>query len=960
MEMKNYKYDLAGEWQLCLDEKPCRHEAPPKELQMRMQLPGTTAQQEIGTYNTARETGFFTEKYPFEGQIWLRRVVRLSEEQVSMKHCFLTLERTRMTTLWVNGEKIGSENSLCTPHIYDLSGRLTRETEFVICVRNTDYPTRGGHMTSPDTQTNWIGITGEMNLEFHEECHLSNLRVFPNAMQRKVTVKGLLHGSKNAALNVACSWAEDKQESKANRESPETSRKQTECREQFRDKLNITCDDEGTFLAEFTLPNTAPLWSEHHPECITLRLASDLFSEVYELSFGLRDFNACGDHFEINGNRTMLRGKHDGMVFPLTGAAPTDVASWEKVMRTMKDWGINHYRFHTCCPPEAAFTAADHVGIYMEPELPFWGTIDAPGGEKYDGDEQAYLIREGLRICECFGNHPSFCMMSLGNELWGNPEHIGSIIDILRKADPRPLYTQGSNNFQFAPVQLPQEDFWTGVRTGIGRLIRGSYADCDKPLGRLQTQAPATDWDYEEYLTQSGQAKQGAYGDRESSGEGTSDPAEIEIQFGTGVKKVKADSSLQQFYPTIPAVTHEIGQYNVYPDYREIEGYTGPLEARSFEVFRERLEEAGMGDQAEEFFRCSGLFSRDLYKLELEAAMRSPHLAGFQILDMQDFPGQGTALVGMLNARFENKGFTTPDKWSAFCGDLVPLARFDSFVWELGEKKTVEFALRCNRPHLKAQLAKAVYFCGDQKESCMIEIHGNEDGYVWLGKWELTPSKEGEAILSFSLDDEGIRNEWHLTVLPKVTETQENHGGSDLRIAHSVAEAKELLQAGGRVLLLPGKLDESHSVKGFYCTDFWNYHMFNSISVAMGRQVPVGTMGLCMDREHPVVKAMYGEGYSTPQWYMPVTHCDLAVLDGMPKGYRPIVQMIDNVDRNHRLGMLYEAKVGEGDLLICTVRFEEQPKDPSMNRLFQAILDYGNSSEFAPKVSATWDMLGLA
>ena len=981
MEMKNYKYDLAGEWQLCLDEKPCRHEAPPKELQMRMQLPGTTAQQEIGTYNTARETGFFTEKYPFEGQIWLRRVVRLSEEQVSMKHCFLTLERTRMTTLWLNGEKIGSENSLCTPHVYDLSGRLTRETEFVICVRNTDYPTRGGHMTSPDTQTNWIGITGEMNLEFHEECHLSNLRVFPNAMQRKVTVKGLLHGSRNAALDVACSWAEDKQESKANRESPETSRKQTECREQFRDKLNITCDDEGTFLAEFTLPNTAPLWSEHHPECITLRLAlcatkeqaqagqlaagneSNSGSEVYEIQFGFRDFKACGDHFEINGNRTMLRGKHDGMVFPLTGAAPTDVASWEKVMGTMKKWGINHYRFHTCCPPEAAFTAADHVGIYMEPELPFWGTIDAPGGEKYDGEEQAYLIREGLRICENFGNHPSFCMMSLGNELWGNPEHIGSIIDTLRKADPRPLYTQGSNNFQFAPVELLQEDFWTGVRTGTGRLIRGSYADCDKPLGRIQTQAPATDWDYEEYLTRGGQMMQDANGEGELCGEeksnGQSDPAEIEIQFGTGVKKVKADSTQQQFYPTIPVVTHEIGQYNVYPDYREIEGYTGPLEARSFEVFRERLEESGMGDQAEEFFRCSGLFSRDLYKLELEAAMRSPHLAGFQLLDMQDFPGQGTALVGMLNARFENKGFTTPEKWNAFCGDLVPLACFDSFVWEFGEKKTVEFALRCNRPHLEAQLAKAEFSCGDQRESCLIEITGEEEGYVRLGKWEVMPTQMGEATLSFSLEREEIRNEWRITVFPKAFREQDAEKLNPLFIAHSVPEAQKLLKNGWRVLLLPGKLEEDKSVKGFYCTDFWNYHMFNSISVAMGRQVPVGTMGLCMDKEHPVAKAMFSDGYSTPQWYTPVTHCDLAILDGMPRGYRPIIQMIDNVDRNHRLGLLYEAKVDGGSLLICTVRFDEKADDPVMNRLFKAIVDYGNSTEFAPKVPATWDMLGV-
>ena len=74
----------------------------------------------------------------------------------------------------------------------------------------------------------------------------------------------------------------------------------------------------------------------------------------------------------------MLRGKHDGLIFPKTGYAPTDVNEWLRVLGIAKSYGINHYRFHTCCPPDAAFTAADLLGIYMEPELPFWGTIALP------------------------------------------------------------------------------------------------------------------------------------------------------------------------------------------------------------------------------------------------------------------------------------------------------------------------------------------------------------------------------------------------------------------------------------------------------------------------------------------------------------------------------------------------------------------------------------------------------
>ena len=1001
MEEKGGIYDLSGEYELLTDEVPCSVDTPPMVYPLSMQLPGTTAQQGIGTYNEAGESGFFTEKYPFAGQIWLRRVIAISKEQACKKHCFLTLERTRMTEVWVNGQRIGSENSLCTPHVYDLSEHLAERMELVIRVKNVDYPTRGGHMTSPDTQTNWIGITGRMELRFYDEVYLDGLRAFPNAKSRKVVLKGCLHGTSGLRLQIMASWPSSNIDFiQAGSQAQEQAKKEIASEGVWRElgAFEIKAEDEaGDFALEVSLPEDAPLWSEHNPRCITLDM---VFAGAARITFGLRDFKACGDHFEINGHPTFLRGKHDGMVFPITGAAPTTKKAWARVFGIMKDWGINHYRFHTCCPPEAAFAAADDAGIYMEPELPFWGTIDAPGGEKYDGAEQAYLIREGLRICQSFGNHPSFCMLSLGNELWGDPEHIGSIIQILRDADPRPLYTQGSNNFQFAPIQLPQEDFWTGVRTGIGSLIRGSYADCDKPLGRIQTEAPSASWNYEEYLAPEWKRADFQSPAGNAMGENGSktlrktlatdaEEGEIEIQFGTGVKKVKAAGKKGGFVPSIPAVTHEIGQYNVYPDYREIEGYTGVLEARNFEIFRERLEKAGMGDQAEEFFRCSGAFSRELYKMELEAAMRSPHLAGFQILDLQDFPGQGTALVGMLNARLENKGFVSPEQWRGFCGDLVPLAVFDSYVWTEGKPVKVGIALRSSRPFLKAQKLEIIYSghreyvhqsMKELQEAERVQaaeytaeftVPENANGYVELGEVHIIPSCQGKAELILRIPGENVENSWQITVFPEAEPILESdHAGRGRRehrtmtdkvlVTASRTEAEESLKKGGRVLLLTGKLRDTKSIRGFYCTDFWNYHMFNSISLSMGRQVPVGTMGLCMDEAHPVMRAMYSESYSTPQWYEPVTRSDCAILDDMPAGYRPILQMIDNVDRNHRLGLLYEAKVAEGSLMVCTIRFEEAPENPAMRRLYRVILDYMASDAFSPKIRANWEQLGLS
>ncbi|MBR4200191.1 MAG: beta-glucuronidase [Oscillospiraceae bacterium] len=916
--------NLQGEWALAADPYPCKYDNPPEVFPQTMTLPGTTAQQRIGMRNPAREDGCLTELYPFSGQIWLRKTVRIPDHAFRMPHCTLTLERTRITRLWINGRCIGSENSLCTPHIYDISGLLTPETTFIICVKNTDYPVPGGHMTSPDTQTNWIGITGDIRLDFHASVYLSGLQAYPDAAARQVMVKGILHGAEAVRAKL----------------SAKISTKSSDQILNVPPEVTLNADADGRFSVTIPLPDDAPLWTEYAPERITFFFG--LPEEHAAVVFGLRNFKACGDHFELNGVPVMLRGKHDGMVFPLSGAAPTELLTWMQVLGTVKEWGFNHIRFHTCCPPEAAFAAADALGIFMEPELPFWGTVDAPDGEKYDKTAQDYLIREGLRICNAFGNHPSFCMFSLGNELWGSKERLGEIIDTLRNADPRPLYTQGSNNFQHFPVQIPQEDFWTGVRTGKARLLRGSFADCDSPLGRLQTHAPSTDWDYELYLVPESP-------DMEITTE--SGETEIEIQLGIGIRRVKAITQDTLFYPTVPVVTHEIGQYNCFPDFDEIPHYTGVLAARNLEIFRERLEKAGMDSHALEFYECSGAFARECYKNEIEAAMRSPHLAGFQLLDLQDFPGQGTALVGMLNALLENKGFIQPEEWRGFCGDLVPLARFHSYVQAAGSTFSFAAALRISRPHIAQQILHISLDFGGRIQKAEISVPESGAGLITLGRrsFDLPADAAGKAVLTFSLPQEKIKNTWNLTVLPPASPAPE------VITVRSYSEAEPYLEHGERVLLLPNEITDK--IEGFYCTDFWNYHMFRIISESMGKKVPVGTMGLCIDKEHPIAAEMFSERYSTPQWYSAVMHSECAVLDDAPAGYRPIVQVIDNVERNHRLGMIFETAAGNGKLLICTVRFWKAPEDLSLNRLRHAVVNYIQSDAFAPKPLLSTDML---
>ncbi len=668
--------------------------------------------------------------------------------------------------------------------------------------------------------------------------------------------------------------------------------------------------------------------------------------DVGTLSFGLRDFRADGSCFTINGQPTMLRGKHDGMIFPLTGFAPTDVNEWIRVLEIAKSYGINHYRFHTCCPPDAAFTAADLLGIYMEPELPFWGTITTEEDAQHNAAEQQYLIALGDQILDTFGSHPSFVMFSLGNELWGSPERIAEILRHYKERDSRHLYTQGCNNFQHYPMILPEDDYYVGVRLSKERLLRGSYGMCDAPLGHVQTDRPSTMHTYDDCIFP-----------KETEDTAADDAQEIEIQYGTGVKKVRVNRSAGGLIPTKPVVTHEIGQYEVYPDFREIEKYTGPLKARNFEVFRERLAAKGMLSQANQFFRCSGQLAAACYKEEIEAAMRSQYIAGFQLLDLQDFSGQGTALVGMLDAFLDNKGLITPEEWRMFCSDCVILAQFPSYVCVAGEMFLAKVLLR-------AALASPIR--NTSAEWMMIAENGETLG---SGRFPVDAAAQGlievgqiacrmpEDIshpmrlhLVLSLSDCDVCNAYDLMLYPAIAMpalvSQES-----VCVTQSLPEALAHLAQGERVFYLPQ--ETAQSIPGFYCTDFWCYPMFRDICNWMKKPVAVGTMGLCIQADHPALASFPTQEYSMPQWYDIVTAADCAILDETAEGFTPIVQMIDNFDRNHKLGIVWEAKVGTGSLLVCTSRLSSIAVRPEARWFAKSLMQYVTSEAFAPKQEMT-------
>ncbi len=937
------KLDLSGRWNFCLDKEKrgLDYLYYNEHFQESINLPTTVSEAKKGSPSQEEHTYFLTDPYQFEGYTWYSREVEFPE--VIGKECFLVLERTRISHVWVDSRYVGSDNSLCTSHRYQLTQFLTLSKHRVtIMVDNTSYLVRGGHMTSRDTQTNWNGITGGIYIEIMNNSYLSDVKIYANVEKRLIHVKAYLHGVEKRIARV---FAEDQAEGK-----------------NYPEREHQFIPGANSFT--YHLDETVKLWSEHSPYIYTLKIEllqhqvtqdefeqktddnglrdrnqlSEQLPNVTSYPFGLRSFKASGKYFRINGMRTFLRGKHDGLIFPMTGYAPTDLKSWLDVFTTAKNYGVNHYRFHTCCPPEAAFTAADMLGVYLEPELPFWGTITDERNENHDEKGQKYLIQEGYRILDEFGNHPSFVMMSMGNELWGSKERINEILGKYRSYDNRHLYTQGSNNFQFVPCILENEDFFCGVRFSKDRLFRGSYAMCDAPQGHIQTKAPDMNHNYNDMIRP-----------RNSSGAMVTEGGEVTIQYGTGTKTVKAEAT-NELIPQLPVVSHEIGQYAMYPDYTEISRYTGVLKAFNLEIFRKRIDQEGMLEMADRFFKASGRFAAECYKAELETALRSSELAGFQVLDLQDFTGQGTALVGILNAFMESKGLITEEEWREFCSDTVLMAELPKLVFQSGEQVSVGIKLAhfqpmpIRQPRIKLTIMDCNMRLVSEVMSCQEDYaHGVYHlGNIGMELPRITTPRK--LVLMIQVTGTGITNHYDLWVYP---EYQQGLITCDtVVITDDLQDALTGLEKGKRVLLFPKNLDERNSIEGTYCTDFWCYPMFRSISENMKKPLPVGTHGLFIEDKHPVFNNFPTSYYTTPQWYDMIRNARALILKGSE--LKPIVWTIDNFERNHRLGLLFEAQVGEGRLMVCTSDLRIIKESLPAGWLMESIVRYMGTDQFLP------------
>jgi hypothetical protein len=988
---------LTGPWQIRMD---------PDRLGIRQKwftqefsteivlLPGTADSLRLGPPATTGTLQGFTAVHGYIGVLWFQRDLTITESWRGLP-ISLFLERCQWeTAVWVDGVFCGTRNSLVGPHEYDLSqvlapgihrltvrvdnanckdnqemegqlrgperlarvspsicqspvadetgGRASREPLCVTPValvadapiRRTDLTTEvkkaaklncGGHHLWAH---NWIGLLGRLELQAHPRVSLSTVDLYPDIRQGAVRLRWVVanpaqsRGKVVVTVNVASPDAGDaspeKPESTSNYQQPTSNTQQRSGR--WRSwTFDLTGEPEQVYEGTLKLESPIRLWDEFNP-CLyelTVGLQSGDSVDNRHVVFGMRELGRCGTQFTINGKTTFLRGTLEDFIFPLTGHPPVDVESWRKVISIAKLYGLNLFRFHSCCPPEAAFQAADELGFYFQVELP--GTSCPETDEDPRIDE--FLTAELKQILRWYGNHPSLLLVSMGNEqliATGKPEFLRRHQAVLAKkvalgqqTDPRHFYTSTSHPYSAGriddyfvsawPVQGPQGEPLCGIEWGGGYVI-----DCS----RFNTRPPDTTFDYR-----------------------------------AGIEGIDR-----------PLITHEVGQWAVYPDLREISRYHGAQRAFNFEIIRQRLADKGLLDWATDFTRASGMLALALYREEIESALRTPGLAGFMLLDIHDFPGQGTSPVGILNALWESKGLITPQDFRRFNAPCVLLARMARRVWTNADsfEAVIELA---NYGPIELQ-GQATWTITDQSDH--IVAQGRLPAQI-VGQGTLSPlgtvsvplgNVEVPTKLVLRVEFQGVTaNDWDAWVYPNEPIAIPCEG---ITLARGWDEATEnILRQGGNVLLMLTSKTAPNAVPGTFTSVFWN--------VQMKHHQVSKTMGILCDPAHPALAGFPTEFHSNWQWWDPIMRGCAIPIDALSPAMRPIVRVIDSFTENRQLALIFEVKVGPGKVLVCATDIVNNlDSRPVARQLRQSLLAYMDGPAFHPDVEISMeDIVGF-
>lgn len=820
------------------------------------------------------------------GVAWYQRDIDIPANWTG-KRVELKLERTRwQTDIYVDDKLMGSNRSLVAPHDVDLGILKPGKHQLSIRIDNRMLaPTYrpDGHGVSDGEGSTWNGVVGRIELSATSPVWITDAQVFPNLAGKQAQVRvtiGNVSGKAGSGtlsaggVSVPAKWDEN----------------------------------GGKAILDVPMPN-AKAWSEFTPELqhLSLSLKGGLADHQHPITFGMREIKTDGNRVLLNGEQFQFRATHDGGGFPLTGYPATDVATWKKIIGICKDWGLNGMRFHSWCPPEAAFTAADELGFYLQPECGMWNSFDA------EGKMLAVLNDETQRMQKAYGNHPSYLMLGATNEPAGNyAKQLPGWDKAWRETDPRRLYTDGTGRYSPPPGGA-------GTAFAADFLVTGSPAR--GPRGWFGA-------DYEEALA--------------------------------GVRKGV----------TVPCIGHEIGQYCSYPDFGIIDKFAGKGKYAAFPdgigwgkvaymhpgnyiIMRDSAQKHGMLKQNKALAHASGKFQVACYKEEIEALLRTASYSGYELLDLHDYLGQGGALIGLLDAFWEEKGYVTASEFRKFNNTTVPLIRLKDRVFTSDQTLTANAEVAHYGPATLKSVTPTWRVLNSTGKTVLngslpaLDIargSGTSLGTISASLSKL-PSPAAYSLV-LDLGSTGFSNHWNFWVYPAATKSAIP---ADVLVTSNWDEAKASLDKGGKVLFLSGIPEKPSPDLAMTTTPiFWN-RLMNPNRTWM--------LGLLNDAKHGALATFPTEDNCDFQWVNLLPKTVAMNMEALPDSLDMIVQPIDDWNRNLRLSMLFECQVGKGKLVVTSFDLSDQAVEgkPVAAALRKSVLNYMASAKFKPQQSLKSD-----
>ncbi len=820
-----------------------------------------------------------TRRVTWEGAAEWRRHLSLSPEALSGGRLFAEAERSRVLRLWINGREVppARPGTLVSPWVFEVTGRLTGEDEWTF-VSDNSYPGWPhddivySSAATDETQTNWNGILGFFRLRRERDAFIESVRVLPG--RDSVTVY--------VTLNAREPWQGSLRVTGDCLEAPAQSGRET-----VRGRRELC-------LGALPVRKDAARWDLEEGALQTLSISGPGLEERC-VRFGLRVFESAGGHFCLNGRRIFLRAEANCAVFPETGHPPMDRESWRGILSTYRAYGVNCMRFHSHTPPEAAFEAADEMGMLMQPECCHWN----PRTAFESGESAAYYRQETGALLETLACHPSFVMLSFGNELHAGPlghERMRALLRSCRAFDPTRLYADASNPHYGRLPPEQENGFYTAAHAG-GEDLRATSAGMHGTLNHTHPSETVT-WD-------------------------------------------KAVKSLRESYPG-PIVSFEVGQYEVLPDLKEIDAFHGVTRPDNFCLIRDKAEKAGLLPEWEDRVAATGELALRCYRAEVEAALRTEELAGISLLGLQDFPGQGTALVGMLNSHLVPKPypFAAPERFRAFFRDRLPLVLLPAYTYSSGDRLRAPVRLRnCGREALEGEvtwalgplrgtLGRAVCPPGEMCDPGMLDIP--------------LPRTERAVRETLTVSAAGEENTYPIWIYPDLPAVLPE---GILRADRLDERACAVLRAGGRVYLSLKEADlaPGRSIRAQFSTDFWSVGTFP-------RQE--GGMGQWIDRDHPLFREFPTDAHTDWQW-APMAGQRALILPGPMK---TIVAEMDSYAAMRPMAQLLEARCLGGRLMLSSLALETLSAYPEARALERALYAYMDSGAFLPaqEVDPSW------